>query len=111
MLALTKDAIEERAKNFIAKLARGSESNALTATIVAGQSAVGGGSGPNVHPPTALIALKHEHLNAREIEKELRLFLPSVIARIADDQVLLDLRTVDGSEEPELLAALRSLGV
>jgi len=111
MLALTKDAIEERAKNFIAKLARSSEPNALTATIVAGQSAVGGGSGPNVHPPTALIALKHEHLNEGEIEKKLRLFSPSVIARIADDQVLLDLRTVDDSEEPELLAALRSLGV
>lgn len=111
MLALTKDAIEERAKSFIAKLARSSESNALTATIVAGQSAVGGGSGPNVHPPTALIALKHEHLNAGEIEKKLRLFSPSVIARIADDQVLLDLRTVDDSEEPELLASVRSLVV
>lgn len=111
MLALTKDAIEERAKSFIAKLARSSESNALMATIVAGQSAVGGGSGPNVHPPTALIALKHEHLNAGEIEKKLRLFSPSVIARIADDQVLLDLRTVDDSEEPELLASVRSLVV
>jgi L-seryl-tRNA(Ser) seleniumtransferase len=106
MLALTKDAIEERAKAFIAKLA---EPDALMATIVDGQSAVGGGSGPNVHPPTALIALKHEHLNAGEIETKLRLFSPSVIARIADDQVLLDLRTVDDSEEPELLAALRSL--
>lgn len=111
MLALTKDAIEERAKNLIARLAGSSESDALTATIVAGQSAVGGGSGPNVHPPTALIALKHEHLNAGEIEKKLRLFSPSVIARIADEQVLIDLRTVDESEEPELLAALRSLGV
>lgn len=106
MLALTKDAIQERAKTFLAKLA---EPDALIATIVDGQSAVGGGSGPNVHPPTALIALKHEHLNAGEIEKKLRLFSPSVIARIADDQVLLDLRTVDDSEEPELLAALRSL--
>jgi L-seryl-tRNA(Ser) seleniumtransferase len=110
MLALTKDAIEERAKNFIATLARNSDLNALTATIVAGQSAVGGGSGPNVHPPTALIALKHEHLKAGEIERKLRISSPSVIARIADDQVLLDLRTVDDSEEPELMAALRSVG-
>jgi L-seryl-tRNA(Ser) seleniumtransferase len=108
MLALTKDAIQERAQNLIAKLAA---SDLLKATIVDGQSAVGGGSGPNVHPPTALIALNHEHLNAGEIEKKLRLFSPSVIARIADDQVLLDLRTVDDSEEPELMAALSSLGV
>jgi L-seryl-tRNA(Ser) seleniumtransferase len=109
MLALTIDAIEERAKSLIAKLASASESNGLTATIVAGQSAVGGGSGPNVHPPTALIALKHERLHADELEKTLRLNSPPVIARIADDQVLLDLRTVDDREEPELVAALRSL--
>jgi L-seryl-tRNA(Ser) seleniumtransferase len=110
MLAITTDAIEGRAKNFIAKLAKSSESNALTATIVAGLSAVGGGSGPNVHPPTALIAVKHAQLNAAEIEQKLRLFSPPVIARIADDQVLIDLRTVDDVDEPELLAALRSLG-
>jgi L-seryl-tRNA(Ser) seleniumtransferase len=110
MLALTKDAIEERVKSFIAALARNSDLNGLTATIAAGQSAVGGGSGPNVHPPTALIALKHEHLKAGEIERKLRLSSPSVIARIADDQVLLDLRTVDDREEPELMAALKSVG-
>jgi L-seryl-tRNA(Ser) seleniumtransferase len=111
MLALTIEAIEERAKNLIAQLAGSSESNMLTATIVAGQSAVGGGSGPNVHPPTALIALKHERLNAGEIENKLRFWSLPVIARIADDQVLLDLRTVDDKEEPELLAALTSLSV
>ena len=110
MLAIATDAIAERAKQFVARLAKSTESTAITATIVAGQSAVGGGSGPNTHPPTALIALKHEHLNADEIEEKLRLFSPPVIARIADGLVLLDLRTVDGTEEPELLNALKSLG-
>jgi len=110
MLALAADAIEKRAKQFVAKLAMSTESTAMTATIVAGQSAVGGGSGPNVHPPTALIALKHEHLNADEIEEKLRLSSPPVIARIADGLVLLDLRTVDVNEEPDLLRALESLG-
>ena len=111
MLALTKDAIEERAKTFIARLGGSSELNSLKATIVAGQSAVGGGSGPNVHPPTALIALEHEHLKAEEIEEKLRRSSPPVISRIADDQVLLDLRTVDDSEVGELVAALRSLAL
>jgi len=109
MLALSLEAIEKRAKKFIAELAKSSGSTALTATIVSGQSAVGGGSGPNVHPPTALIALKHEQLNAGEIEQELRLSSPPVIARIADGQVLLDLRTVAPEEEPELLATLTAL--
>ena len=111
MLALTKDAIEERAKTFIARLGMSSESNSLKTKIVAGQSAVGGGSGPNVHPATALIALEHEHLTAEEIEEKLRRSSPPVISRIADDQVLLDLRTVDDSEVGELVAALRSLAL
>lgn len=109
MLALSSDAIEKRAKEFIAELGKNTGSTALTATVVAGESAVGGGSGPNVHPPTTLIALKHAHLSADEIEEKLRLFSPPVIARIADDQVLLDLRTVAVTEEPELLKAIESL--
>jgi L-seryl-tRNA(Ser) seleniumtransferase len=109
MLALPAATIEQRAQKFAAKLAKSSDSTPLTATIVAGQSAVGGGSGPNVHPATALIALKHETLNADQLEERLRLSSPPVIARIADDQVLLDLRTVNPDEEPELLEALSAL--
>jgi len=81
----------------------------LTANVIPGESAVGGGSGPNVHPKTSLIALKHESLKAVRIEEKLRLCAPPVIARIAEDSVLIDLRTVDPRDEPELLAAIRSL--
>ena len=90
----------------VAQLVEGSESSAMTATVVSGESAVGGGSGPNVHPPTTLIALKHERLTADEIEQTLRSGSPPVIARIADDFVLLDLRTVSPQEVPELLQAV-----
>jgi L-seryl-tRNA(Ser) seleniumtransferase len=109
MLALSTETIEPRAKKLLAKLGENSESNAITATTVPGHSAVGGGSGPNVHPATVLIALKHANLNSDEIERKLRLSSPPIIARIADDFVLLDLRTVAPEEEPELLAALRAL--
>ena len=106
MLALSSEVIEERARHFLAQLVEGSESSAITATVVSGESAVGGGSGPNVHPPTTLIALKHERLTADEIEQTLRSGSPPVIARIADDFVLLDLRTVSPQEVPELLQAV-----
>jgi len=109
MLALTREAIENRAQKLVSKLAKSSQSTALTVTIVPGESAVGGGSGPNVHPATALIALKHEHLNSVEIEQKLRLFSPPVIARIADGMVLIDLRTVSPEEEAELIEALAAL--
>jgi L-seryl-tRNA(Ser) seleniumtransferase len=110
MLALPQEAIEKRAQKFIEQITDDADCAALTATIVAGQSAIGGGSGPNVHPSTTLIALKHETLSAGEIERKLRLFATPVIARIADGLVLIDLRTVAPAEEPELRAAVRSAG-
>ncbi|MFN2456208.1 MAG: L-seryl-tRNA(Sec) selenium transferase [Pyrinomonadaceae bacterium] len=107
MLALPTDTIEKRARNLIEQLAGDAE---IEATIIKGQSAVGGGSGPNVHPQTALIAIKHPTLSADEVELKLRHFSPPVIARIADGLVLIDLRTVDTREEPDLLRALTSVG-
>ena len=110
MLALATDTLEKRARNLIDQLANQGASAEMKATIIAGQSAIGGGSGPNVHPPTALIALKHGTLSADDLELKLRQFSPPVIARIADGLVLIDLRTVSVHEEPELLHALISAG-
>jgi len=107
MLALPTSTIEKRARNLIEQLAGVTE---IEATIITGQSAVGGGSGPNVHPQTALIALKHHTLTADEVELKLRHSSPPIIARIADGLVLIDLRTVDPREEPDLLTALTSVG-
>lgn len=109
MLAMASHGIEERAKNLINQLANGGAAAELEATLLAGQSAIGGGSGPNVHPATSLIALKHRSLSADELERKLRQCSPPVIARIADGFVLIDLRTVDAGEEPDLLRALAAL--
>jgi L-seryl-tRNA(Ser) seleniumtransferase len=110
MLALDAKALEKRAKKFYVKVFKNT-TETVTVAMVPGHSAVGGGSGPNVHPPTTLIALKHEHLTADQIEQKLRLSSPPVIARIADDLVLLDLRTVSPSEEVELFDAVIALDV
>ncbi|HEV7683469.1 MAG TPA: L-seryl-tRNA(Sec) selenium transferase [Pyrinomonadaceae bacterium] len=108
MLALSPAEIAERSRHFLDQLSAVALSG-LTVSIIEGHSAVGGGSGPNVHPPTHLIALDHAELKAEEIEQKLRASSPPVISRIADDLVLLDLRTVEVGEEPELLSAIRSL--
>jgi L-seryl-tRNA(Ser) seleniumtransferase len=106
MLSLSKAEIETRARNLLSKLQK---ATGLTATIIEGESAVGGGSGPSLHPATALIALKHERLSADELERQLRFANPPVIARIADNLVLVDLRTVDPVEEIQLIEALISV--
>jgi L-seryl-tRNA(Ser) seleniumtransferase len=109
MLALSPETIEARAQAFISQLAADQDSPGITASLLPGHSAIGGGSGPNVNPPTTLVALKHSELSAAEIEGELRASSPPVIARIANDLVLLDLRTVEVSEEPELLSAVKAI--
>jgi L-seryl-tRNA(Ser) seleniumtransferase len=74
--------------------------------VVDGESLAGGGSTPEQVLPTALIAVKGD---AAGMERRLRAATPPVIARIAGDRLLLDLRTVDPAEEPSLLEALRQL--
>ena len=108
MLGLTTEALEARARDLARRLEESIPSD-LKVTIISGSSAVGGGSGPNVHPPTALLALSHGTLTANEIESKLRAASPPIIARIAEGRVLLDLRTVDLSEESDLLTVLKSL--
>lgn len=105
MLSFTKDDIEARAKSLVERLSQGFTSG-FTAQLTQGESAVGGGSGPNTHPSTVLIALDHETFSPDQIESRLRTCIPPVIARIAEGKVLLDLRTVAPAEETELLNSL-----
>jgi L-seryl-tRNA(Ser) seleniumtransferase len=111
MLAATRDEIEGRVRAFGQRLGARMGSGALTFEIVEGQSAIGGGSAPTTHPPTALIALAHTSLSASALDDRLRRHTPPVIARILDGRVVLDLRTVSEDEEDELLDALASFAV
>ena len=74
--------------------------------ILDGESLIGGGSTPDQTLPTALIAVSGD---AVEMERRLRSAHPPVIARIDEERLLLDLRTVAPDEEMDLLAALRQL--
>jgi L-seryl-tRNA(Ser) seleniumtransferase len=109
MLALTKDEIQRRARAFLSKLKKQSPTLSLSTEIIEGESAIGGGSAPTTHPPTALIALTHETLSADALDEALRRSQPPVVARINEGRVVLDLRTVAFDEEQDLLAALSAL--
>ena len=106
MLSATRADIEARAHAFAERLRSRLDPNALNFRIIDGESAVGGGSAPTTHPPTSLIALTHPSLSADALDRRLRQHAPPVIARILDERVLLDLRTVNDSEMEELLEAL-----
>ncbi len=78
-------------------------SEGLAAEVIPGESVIGGGATPEQALPTWLIALKGDAL---EWERRLRANDPPIVARIHDDRLVIDLRTVFPSEEPELRKAL-----
>jgi L-seryl-tRNA(Ser) seleniumtransferase len=106
MLTMTAEELRRRAD----ALARAVSSLAgWRAEIVPGASAAGGGSAPGVELPTWLAALEKQGFSADALEQKLRAGTPPVIARIDHDRVVLDLRTVLSSQDPELLKVLRDI--
>jgi len=80
-------------------------------TLQEGISRVGGGSSPAGHVATVLLALARPGLPLDDLAARLRRGTPAVVARVSEGRLLLDLRTVDESED-ELLAeaVLQALG-
>jgi L-seryl-tRNA(Ser) seleniumtransferase len=66
----------------------------VEAELVQGESEVGGGSFPGAKLPTWLVAIAPGHLTPDTCLARLRSAEPPVIARIADDRVVLDPRTI-----------------
>jgi L-seryl-tRNA(Ser) seleniumtransferase len=82
----------------------------LKTTIISGTSLVGGGSAPTSSLPTFLLAVTAASLSADELAARLRHHQPSIVARVEEGRVLLDLRTVFGpAEETEIVSALLAL--
>jgi L-seryl-tRNA(Ser) seleniumtransferase len=108
MISMTFDDLKSRATNFIEQV-HGSNASDLRFEIVEGESAIGGGAAPTSRLRTPLISITHAKLSANQLEERLRQSDPPVIARIEDDRVLLDLRTVAAEEESTLASAVTSL--
>jgi L-seryl-tRNA(Ser) seleniumtransferase len=91
MISASRDELKTRATAFAARF--------QNASVVEGNSAIGGGAYPEAILPTWLVALEG---NAGDVEAKLRNGTPAVIARIAQDRVLIDLRTVLPQQETVL---------
>ena len=117
MIRLSAAEIGSRAEQLLAKL-RPLLPDDVAIQIREGVSVIGGGSTPDQSLPTSLIAIASPRISARQLEENMRrpeLQVPGpgksispipVIGRIEDEQLILDLRTVQIEEEPELIARL-----
>ena len=74
--------------------------------VADGFSQMGSGSLPAQNLPTRLVTLAPRALSAGELARKLRLGIPSVVARVKADRVLLDPRTLLEGDEPDLINAL-----
>ncbi|MGH9330195.1 MAG: aminotransferase class V-fold PLP-dependent enzyme, partial [Vicinamibacterales bacterium] len=103
MIALTRDEVAARATALAPPL----RAAGFTVDLVDGFSTIGGGSAPGSKLPTVLIAISRPGLSADALEARLRRLDPPVIARIENDTVVLDLRTVLENQDALLLNAKR----
>ncbi len=101
MLHLDAEAIEARARALAGPLVAAG----WHVDLVSGHSAVGGGSAPGLALATVLVALERDGWSAARIEQKLRDLVPPIIARIVDQRVVLDLRTVT-EEEADVMVRL-----
>lgn len=70
--------------------------------VVDGESVIGGGAAPSATLPTRLLMVARAGLSADELAARLRDSRPSVIARVEQGRVVLDLRTVFPEQDDAL---------
>ena len=98
MVSASPDLLKDRVQTWIETLERGS--------MIEGESTVGGGSLPGETLPTHLLALDIEKPD--QFLKQLRQSHPPIIARVQDDLVIFDPRTVLPAQEGALLVSLQN---
>ena len=108
MIRLKPEEIGRRATNFVAGLIPRLPAGEVEIEVSDGVSLAGGGSTPTQSLPTKLIRIASARYSASELEQHLRKAPggTSVIARVEDARLVLDLRTVFPDQEGVLHQAL-----
>jgi L-seryl-tRNA(Ser) seleniumtransferase len=111
MIRLTVEEIKRRAQNFLRELTPELPPGEVELELTDGSSLAGGGSTPTQSLPTKLIRIASARYSAAQLEQRLRRAPAggSVIARVEDDRLILDLRTVFPEQESLLLKTLSSV--
>jgi L-seryl-tRNA(Ser) seleniumtransferase len=119
MLALTVDQLQARAEAVAKALkksvsAREGEAPAEPArsaeiVVVDGSSQVGSGSVPAEMMPTKLLSVRPASISADALARKLRGYSPPIFARIHQEAVLFDFRTIQPDEDALVEKALRDL--
>ena len=108
MIRMTPQELKRRAENFIRELRPELPLDEVEIEITDGTSLAGGGSTPEQSLPSKVIRIASARYSATKLEQRLRRAPAgiSVIVRVEDDRLVLDLRTVLPEQEPLLIKTL-----
>jgi L-seryl-tRNA(Ser) seleniumtransferase len=108
MLNATPAELKRRAASVARRVKRSLAAAGADADVrvVDATAPVGGGSLPAVEWPTAAVSVRPLHLSLRRVEERLRGGIPPVVARVENDSLWFDLRTVQPGEEAVLTTAI-----
>src|SRR5262249_50057645 len=109
MLTQSAASITSRAEALANRLTNATAPVRLRATVIAGESAIGGGSAPGLRLPTTLVAVDIDTVSADTLLARLRTATPPIIARIDADHVVIDLRTVEPEQDEALAHSITRL--
>ena len=107
MLTLSLTELQARAESLRDRVREAKV--AAIVDVVGVDSAVGGGAAPDIRLPSCALSVRPEAFSAEAFAGRLRARPVPIIARIEDDAVLFDLRTLLPGEEDEVSQALIQL--
>ena len=106
-LTRTAEEIKKSAK-ALSKRMQTIKNKALNISIIKGVSFAGGGTLPDHEIETYLVAISHASISSEIIATKMRTFSIPVIARVANDELLFDLRTIEKEDFATIVVALEN---
>ena len=107
MLSASVDDLEVRARGLAKGLEEGREDpESPRVRVTEGNGVVGGGTFPGVDLPGWNVRVRVAGLPPKDLSRGLRSQDPPVVARVENEELVLDLRTVEGRDDEVILRAL-----
>ncbi len=98
MLLQDINEIKKRAKRIANRLRKEIKGDIADIEVMADSSQSGGGALPEIELMTFVVAIKPKRLSVNRLEERLRFQNPPIIARIKEDALIIDARTVSDSD-------------
>ncbi len=108
MLLQDVSEIRARAKKIAARLKKQITEDVAAILVIEDSSQSGGGALPEIEFKTFVVAIKPERLSVNKFEEKLRHGSPPIVARIKEDALIVDARTVDNKQIDIVVKAVMS---